>query len=117
MLYYVSSDDGAFYLDLKNGTGSFGKGDAPSGSDTTMIMKGDDFVKMFTGKINPTSAFMTGKLKIKGDLAVAMKLESLMKKAQAKLWDGNSMSVMSGYLVFLIKRVARWWWNLWINNL
>lgn len=78
-------DDGKYFLDMKNGGGSFGKGDPSAGADTTMIMKADDFVKMFQGKVNPTSAFMTGKLKIKGDLAIAMKLEKLMKKVQAKL--------------------------------
>jgi len=78
-------DGGSYYLDLKNGGGAFGEGEAPSGADTTMILKGDDFVRMFQGKINPTTAFMTGKLKIKGDLAIAMKLEKLMKKVQAKL--------------------------------
>jgi putative sterol carrier protein len=37
---------------------------------------------MFTGKLKPTAAFMQGKLKIKGDMMKAMKLESLMNKSK-----------------------------------
>lgn len=37
------------------------------------------FVAMFSGKASATSAFMSGKLKIKGNMALAMKLEKLMK--------------------------------------
>ena len=69
-------------MDLKNGSGSTGKGEAPSGADVTFIMDSTGFVDMFKGKLNPTSAFMTGKMKIKGDLGLAMKLEKLMKKAK-----------------------------------
>lgn len=37
------------------------------------------------GKLKATAAFMTGKLKIKGDMGKAMKLEKLMGKTQSKL--------------------------------
>jgi len=74
-------DSGNWYADLKNGSGAVGKGSAPSGAaDVKMICSGDSFVKMFGGKLSPTAAYMTGKLKIKGDLAKAMKLERLMKE-------------------------------------
>lgn len=51
----------------------------------TMILDTANFIKMFQGKMNPTMAFMGGKLKIKGDLGKAMKLEGIMKKMQSKL--------------------------------
>lgn len=38
------------------------------------------------GKLKPTLAFMSGKLKIKGNMALAIKLEKLMSQMQAKLW-------------------------------
>ena len=83
-LFFV--DAGSYYLDLKNGAGSFGKGDAPNGkADVNMTLSAENFVKMFAGKINPTTAFMSGKLKIKGDLPTAMKLEKVMKQARSKL--------------------------------
>ena len=77
------ADGDSWYIDLKNGGGAAGKGDAPGGpADCTFNMDSDSFVQMFQGKLNPTSAFMTGKMKIKGDLGLAMKLEKLMKKAK-----------------------------------
>lgn len=36
--------------------------------------------KLMQGKLNPLSAFMTGKIKLTGDLALAMKLIDLLKK-------------------------------------
>ncbi len=38
----------------------------------------DTFVKLKNGDINPMMAVMTGKVKIKGDMSIAMKLQSLM---------------------------------------
>jgi putative sterol carrier protein len=37
-----------------------------------------DLEKMAAGDLNPMMAFMTGKLKVKGDMAVAMKLGQVM---------------------------------------
>nr|CAB3254385.1 hydroxysteroid dehydrogenase-like protein 2 [Phallusia mammillata] len=67
-------------LDLKNGSGQITKGDGSS--DVTMTMKPDDFVQMFQGKLNSTAAFMQGKLKIDGNMMLAMKLEKLMNAMQ-----------------------------------
>jgi putative sterol carrier protein len=80
-------DAGSFFLDLKNDAGSTGAGSPAEGVkvDVTMTLNRADFIKMFAGQMNPTSAFMTGRLKIKGDLGLAMKLEKLLKKLQPKL--------------------------------
>ena len=43
-----------------------------------------DFGKMFAGKLKPTTAFMTGKLKIEGNMGKAMSLEKLMGKLQKR---------------------------------
>jgi len=69
-----------WYLDLKSEGGDCGSGECPVPADTTFIMKADFFHKMFDGSLNPTTAFMTGKMKLKGDLGKAMKLEGLLKK-------------------------------------
>ena len=37
----------------------------------------DDFQQLMRGKLDPMSAVMTGKVKIEGDMGVAMKLQSL----------------------------------------
>ena len=43
------AEEGKWFLDLKNGTGSSGKGEPPVAADATLIMNSDDFVKMFQG--------------------------------------------------------------------
>lgn len=66
-------------LDLKNGDGSITeKGD--DNADVKFTVAATDFAPIFTGKVSPTNAFMAKKLKIKGDLPKAMKLEGLLKK-------------------------------------
>ena len=45
-------------------------------------MAAEDFLKLAEGKLNPTSAFMSGKLKIKGDMSLALKLQSLIGSAR-----------------------------------
>ena len=42
------------------------------------------FQTFFSGKLKPTTAFMTGKMKIQGDMGKAMKLEKLMGKMQQR---------------------------------
>jgi len=42
-------------------------------------------LQICAGKLKATAAFMTGKLKIKGDMGKAMKLEKLMGAMQSKL--------------------------------
>lgn len=77
------AEEGIWYVDLKNGSGSVGK-DAID-ADCTMIMDSEDFVLLFKGELKPTAAFMSGKLKIKGNVGIALKLEKLMGKMSAKL--------------------------------
>ncbi|KAM3600167.1 uncharacterized protein V6R79_018826 [Siganus canaliculatus] len=77
---------GVWFLDLKNGSGDVGRGEPPVKADVIMKMDSSDFSKMFAGKLKPTMAFMSGKLRIKGDMGVAMKLEKLMGRMnKAKL--------------------------------
>jgi len=51
----------------------------PPKSDVTLITDEETFLKMSQGQTKPTSAFMAGKLKIKGNIAVAMKAEKMFK--------------------------------------
>ncbi|KAG0723646.1 Hydroxysteroid dehydrogenase-like protein 2 [Chionoecetes opilio] len=84
--FEVSGDEaGKWYIDLKNGSGACGKGDPPTTADATFVMNANNFTKMFAGGLKPTTAFMTGKLKISGDMGKALKLEKLMGKLKSKL--------------------------------
>ena len=49
-----------------------------SEADCTLSADADVFQAIIEGDTNPTSAFMTGKLKIDGDMGTAMKLASLL---------------------------------------
>ena len=53
-----------------------------SGDDTeancTVDVSLDDFTAMMKGELNPMNAFMSGKMKVKGDMGVAMKLQTIM---------------------------------------
>ncbi|XP_006175025.1 hydroxysteroid dehydrogenase-like protein 2 isoform X1 [Camelus ferus] len=78
-------DGGTWFLDLKSKGGNVGYGEPSDRADVVMSMSTDDFVKMFSGKLKPTMAFMSGKLKVKGNMALAIKLEKLMNQMNAKL--------------------------------
>ena len=47
-------------------------------ADTTIRISEDNLEKLLTGALDPTLAYMTGKLKVEGSLGVAMKLTSLL---------------------------------------
>lgn len=84
--FNITGDEkGTWFLDLKNGSGSCGEGAAPGQPDAVLTMKSQNFSDMFAGKLKAAPAFMTGKLKISGDLQKAMKLEKLMKALKSKL--------------------------------
>ncbi len=51
-----------------------------SDADATVSVDWDDFKKLAAGEMDPTMAFMQGKLKVAGDMSVAMQLQSLMSK-------------------------------------
>jgi putative sterol carrier protein len=46
-------------------------------ADAVISASEETFAKIVSGEQNPTSAYMTGKLKVKGDMGAAMKLQKL----------------------------------------
>jgi len=47
-------------------------------AEVTMIADTDTFRAILDGDLNPTAAFMTGKLKVEGDMGAAMRLGSAL---------------------------------------
>ena len=47
-------------------------------ADTTLRLSEDNFRKLLAGNLDPTLAYMTGKLKVEGKLGVAMKINSML---------------------------------------
>jgi len=50
----------------------------------TLSVSDDDFGKLVRGEANAQKLFMSGKLKVKGDVMKATKLDPILKKAQTK---------------------------------
>ena len=46
--------------------------------DCTMVISIDDFMAMADGSLDGVSAFMTGRLKVQGDMGIAMKLGGIL---------------------------------------
>jgi putative sterol carrier protein len=69
---------GQYHISLKDGTADVGEG-TPENPNITITMKSEDFVDLATGKLDGTMAFMSGKIKIKGDMGLAMKLQSVLR--------------------------------------
>jgi putative sterol carrier protein len=71
-------------IDMKK-TGTVYRGPAQPKADVTIILSDDVLVQLAEGKLNPQKAFMTGKLKTKGNMMLATKLDALLKGNKAKL--------------------------------
>ena len=69
-------DDGTIMLDGKTDTVSEDGGDA----DTTIKIAWDDWQAMAAGTLDGMTAFMTGKLKVEGDMSNAMQLQGVLSK-------------------------------------
>jgi putative sterol carrier protein len=69
---------GVWHVSLANGDGHVAEGPAEN-PGVTISMAADDFVALTEGKLDGTMAFMSGKLKVKGDMGLAMKLQTLLR--------------------------------------
>jgi putative sterol carrier protein len=49
--------------------------DAPKDATVTLILSAPDFLRLISGKLNGMSAFMSGKLKLKGDMMLAQTMQ------------------------------------------
>jgi putative sterol carrier protein len=76
--FNITGDEGGtWWVDTTKSGGEVGEGDN-GGAKCVITMASSDFVDMVSGKLNGQMAFMTGKLKIKGDMSLAMKLGNVL---------------------------------------
>jgi putative sterol carrier protein len=66
---------GKWKVEVKDGKVSVSEGG--DDADAVISTSQETFDKIASGEQNPTSAYMTGKLKVKGDMGAAMKLQKL----------------------------------------
>ena len=74
---YVFVVDGAGTWTVKVADGAVTVDEGDTGGDCTISTSADVFERVISGEQNPTKAYMSGKLKIKGDMGAAMKLQKL----------------------------------------
>lgn len=73
---FAFKEGGALYIDGKS-TPNAVTNDESAPADCTVKVSLEDFGKLMERKLDPTTAFMMGKIKIEGDMGVAMKLGRL----------------------------------------
>lgn len=77
--YHLSGkEEGDWVVTIGGGACKVEKGEA---TDPTLTLRSDseDYLKVLTGELNAMSAFAGGKLKLQGDLSLAMKLMNFFK--------------------------------------
>lgn len=67
---------GSWCVTVRDGTCTVTSGTAPNPT-LTLTMAGQDWLDMLAGKLSGQMAFMSGKLKLKGDMGLAMKLAGI----------------------------------------
>lgn len=78
--FQLSGDEeGQFQLKIENGRAEVVD---EEGVEPTIKLEMSDknFIKLANSSLNPTMAYMSGKLKVKGDLTLALKLNSIIQK-------------------------------------
>ena len=95
----LSGDQGGqWWVKIANGEATSGEGAAPEAWDPgastwkpvgdnvqpnlTLLADAQDYLKISLGQLDGTAAFMQGKLKIKGDMGLAIKMQSLFARPE-----------------------------------
>jgi len=76
--FNLSGDDGgAWTIALTDDVSEVRTGETED-AQCTIAMTSEDFMAMIGGSLNPNLAFMTGKLKVTGEIGLALKLQSIL---------------------------------------
>jgi putative sterol carrier protein len=81
VLKFDFGEPGSVLIDGKSTPNTVTDGEGKT-ADTTISVKLEDFEKMAKGELDGTAAFMQGKLRVAGDMGLAMKIGSVLAKAR-----------------------------------
>ena len=76
---FTGAETGEWNATIKDGKVDVGQGAPPKQANMTLTADSSDYVKIFTGELDGMQAFMQGKIKLGGDLNLAMKLMQMFK--------------------------------------
>ncbi|WP_216830249.1 SCP2 sterol-binding domain-containing protein [Alkalihalobacterium elongatum] len=77
----TGDEEGTYQIKFENGQVEYVLGENYE-PKCTLALSDANFLKLVAGKLNPTMAFMGGKLKIKGEMGLALKLQNVLKTYQ-----------------------------------
>ena len=75
----TGAEPGEWNAVIKDGKVEVARGIPHFKPNMTLTADSSDFVKMITGEMDPMQAFMQGKVKLAGDLNMAMKMMQMFK--------------------------------------
>jgi putative sterol carrier protein len=78
LLNILGEKGGQWVINIQNKQCKVTKGTIPN-PKLTLTAQSQDLVDIFSGKLDGMKAFMSGKLKLTGDISLAMKLTGLFK--------------------------------------
>ena len=76
---FTGAEPGDWNAVIANGAVKVNQGAPAEKATMTLTSDSGDYVKLFTGELDGMQAFMAGKLKLAGDLNLAMKLMQMFK--------------------------------------
>ena len=83
-IFEAKGKEGVWWtVDLKNGKGSIKEGKHGKADATLSLLDADAFA-LFQGNLNPQTAFMQGKMKIKGNMQAATKFNPELLQTELK---------------------------------
>jgi putative sterol carrier protein len=75
-------EPGSVFVDGKSAPNTVTDGEGKN-ADCTISVSLENFQKMSTRELDPTSAFMQGKLRVAGDMGLAMRLGPMLQSARS----------------------------------
>jgi len=86
VIFKISDTNEVYSLDLVGPSPSVQKGDESMPKpDLVVTVTAENMAKLITGQLKPQQAFMKGKIKVKGKMNLAMKLNAVLTATRKKL--------------------------------